>query len=93
MTNLETSDVALPVFGMNGNLPDILGNEYFASLRALDTFARSFTSIQFHDRDYYMAGAEHYSKARENRVEMLKHIEALRKYLEVHAEHCFSTER
>jgi hypothetical protein len=98
--NLDTTSVALdnpstqfPLIHMNGNDGNRLGGQYYEALKALNTFEEMFSKIEFHQRDYYPLGDEAWLKARAQRQVQWTNIGSLKKYLEIHADHCFQSAR
>ena len=90
---VDNPEMQLPIFHGNGNNPQRLGREYFEALRVLNKFQDAFFAIEFHARDYYPLGDEAWLKARAQREAMHANINSLRRYLDVHAEHCFDSAR
>ena len=89
----NTSEFALPVFHLNGNDPKTLGKEYVNARIALLHFREALASVEFHARDYYPAGEETWSKAREQRFTILDKVREIEHYIDVHAAHCFEKAR
>lgn len=79
----------LPVLGLNGSSPQRLGGEYLEAWRTLSYFTEKFFSIEFHSRDYMVVSPEYWEGANKQRDEIKQKITDIRKYLEVHFEHCF----
>jgi hypothetical protein len=90
---IDNPEMQLPLIHMNGNSGTALGNQYFEALNALSRFQEKFIRIEFHQRDYYPLGDEAWQKAKAQRMIQKENIASLYSYLELHAQHCFCSER
>jgi len=77
----------LPTIHLNGTSREVLLEDYDAAYRKLLKFSCVFRKIEFNARDYYVAEPDAWSKACEERQEMLTHINRLIDYLEEHIVH------
>jgi len=93
LNNPEATEVALPVFHMNGNDPKTLAEQYYHAILALEDLKKMFYSIEFHARDYYVAEPQVWNKAVKQREEIKFKIRDIENYLELHAAHCFEASR
>ena len=78
----------MPLFHLNGNSVQTLSREYYNAFTKLQEFVDTFSSIQFHPRDYYPLGDETWDKAKNERDEVRRKINEVYKYVEAHFNYC-----
>lgn len=90
---LDNPSVCFPLIHMNGNSGKALGRQYFDALVALQKLSEKFFQVEFHKRDYYPKGDESWNLAVSQRDEVKQKLIDIKKYLELHAAHCFEAAR
>ena len=90
---LDNPSVCFPFIHMNGNSGKALGRQYFDALVALQKLSEKFFAVEFHKRDYYPKGDESWNLAVNQRDEVKQKIIDIKKYLELHAAHCYEAAR
>jgi len=81
------SDLTLPTIHLNGTGRKMLNDDYFNAYLKLQEAIRAFRSIEFHARDYYVAGHDAFHKARTERDIALTQLNLVQVYLETHLAH------
>lgn len=82
-----SSAYPLPSIHLNGTSRATLLADYKAAYEKLHSFSRSFRSIEFNARDYYVQGPDAFAKARTERGIMEHKIDSLMQYLIAHLIH------
>jgi len=80
-----TKEHHYPLIHMNGNDGQVLLEEYQKAMDAAITLRDAFSKIEFHPRDYYPLGADHYDNAKTQRLEVIKMLNDIDGYLTGHA--------
>ena len=79
-----------PLVHMNGNDGQTLADQYQNAMEACSHLRDALSKIQFHPRDYYPLGMEHFDAASTQREEILQKLNDIDGYLLEHAIHIYS---
>jgi len=85
-TMTDKPTIPMPTVHLNGTVHKMLKQGYEEAHYTLGLFAKSFGSIEFNARDYYVQGPEAWPAAVDARIEMNEKIRDLVKYIEDHLE-------
>ncbi len=77
----------LPTIHSNGTSKTMLIEGYQKAAAALQTFKEAFVSIEFNARDYYTQSPEAFVEARQQRIEIIRQMVDMDRYLDAHIEH------
>ena len=80
----------LPIVHMNGTSLEELTRGYDAIDDALYSLKGAMSSLEFNARDYYLGGPEHWEKARDERMEMNRHLHSIIGWVNAHRSHLYS---
>ena len=80
---MEENELVIPVIHLNGTGKALL-EEFEAASDAFDEFVEKFKEVTCHGRDYYVISDDAFSKAREARCVIERHIKEIGSYLEAH---------
>lgn len=73
---------SLPAFNINGTNPRSIENEYCEALEAIRIAEQLFVAASCHGRDFQTLTAAAYEEARDQSMQMLKHLYEVHDYLE-----------
>ena len=82
--------LTLPTIHSNGTSANDLKAEYDAAADALYAFREAWQRITCNARDYYVQGPDAFTKARDERDDISRHIIAIGTYLDEIREHLHS---
>lgn len=74
-----------PLIHLNGNNGQTLLEEYQKAMEAALVLREAFSKIEFHPRDYYPMGVDHYDDAKAQRMDILQKLNDIDGYLTAHA--------
>ena len=65
----------------------MLEEGYQKAAETLQAFKEAFVSIEFNARDYYTQSSEAFIEARQQRIDILRQIVEMDRYIDAHREH------
>lgn len=77
----------LPTIHKDGTAKPVLLDGYQKAATALQAFKEAFVSIEFNARDYYTQSPEAFVEARQQRIDLLRQMVEMDRYLDAHLEH------